>query len=115
MSIFVLKVIALIAMALDHIAEVFGWEGWNILSLNASKLRYIGRLSYPIFAFCIVSGWINTHDRKKYFSRICLCAFMSQIPFSLAFCIPNLSIISSNESDFSFRLMFALLPVALLL
>lgn len=114
MSIFVLKVIALIAMALDHIAEVFGWEGWNIISFNASKVRYIGRLSYPIFAFCIVSGWINTHDRKKYFSRICLCAFMSQIPFSLAFYTPNLSIINSSESDFIFRLTFALLPVALL-
>lgn len=115
MSIFTLKLIALIAMCIDHIAGVFGGEGWNILPINATWLRYIGRISFPIFAFCIANGWIYSHDRKKYFLRLCLCAVASQIPYSLAFYTPNhLTITNGSEKSFYFHLMSIFMGLALL-
>lgn len=114
MSIFVLKLIALIAMLIDHVAEVFGWEGWNTLTIDAKWLRYIGRVSFPIFAFCIVSGWVHSHNRKKYFQRLCLCAIISQIPYSLAFYTPNLMPVRKGfETPFYFHVMPLFLGVAL--
>lgn len=113
MSIFVLKLLALIAMILDHITEVLGWGGWNILPINATYLRYIGRISYPIFAFCIVNGWTHSRDRKKYFLRICLCAIVSQIPYSLALYTPNHQPIGIGKG-FYFHFMPIFFCVALL-
>lgn len=101
MSSFALKAIALVAMLFDHIACVFGWEGWDLLSFNASVLRYMGRMSFPIFAFCVVNGWKHTHNKRKYFINLCLCAIVSQIPFSLAFYTPNKMEIMASEQAFS--------------
>lgn len=115
MSIFALKLIALIAMLIDHVAEVLGWEGWNILSVDATWLRYIGRILFPIFAFCIVNGWMHSHNRKRYFLRLCACAIVSQIPFSLAFYAPNLQpIANGNGKPFYFHLVPIFGIVALL-
>ena len=108
---FFIKMIALVTMTVDHIAGVFGWEGWNVLPFNADFLRYIGRVSYPIFAFCIVSGWKYTHNREKYFSRLALCAVVSQIPFSLAFYKGNIGAAYSENSLFGISGL--LLPAAL--
>lgn len=115
MSIFALKLIALITMLIDHIAEVLGWEGWNILPIDATWLRYIGRISFPIFAFCIVSGWTHSSDKKKYFLRLCLFAIVSQIPYSLAFYTPNLMpVVNDSGTPFHFRTMPIFFCVALL-
>lgn len=98
MSAFVLKLLALIAMLIDHIAYVFGWEGWDLLPVDASTVRYIGRLSFPLFALCIVNGWKHTSNKEKYFTNLCVCALLSQIPFSMAFYMPNrMAILSSSQ------------------
>lgn len=53
-----LKLIALFLMFLDHIYEFIG---------NAPMwLTYLGRLSAPLFLFCMAWGIFYTHDRKKY-------------------------------------------------
>ena len=58
MSTTMLKIIALITMIIDHI---------GLYIPNTSEyLRYIGRISAPIFLFCSVLGYINTHNKKKY-------------------------------------------------
>ena len=85
MSVFILKLIAMLAMLLDHVAEVFGWTGWDVLPVNASIIRCIGRISFPVFAFFIVNGWKYTRNREKYFLRLALCGIVSHIPFTLAF------------------------------
>ena len=62
MSTTTLKLIALVTMLIDHI-------GFFIPN-TPEWLRYIGRLSAPIFLFCAVIGYTNTKDKKKYLIRI---------------------------------------------
>ena len=75
MSSFVLKMIAIISMFIDHIGYLI-WGGF-------SYFNYIGRLAFPIFAFQISEGYVHTKNLKKYFLRLILFAFISQIPFML--------------------------------
>lgn len=57
-----IKIIAAIAMVLDHVgAEFFP---------QIEVLRIIGRLAFPIFAYSIFEGARYTHDKLKYFLRI---------------------------------------------
>lgn len=75
MSSFLLKIIAIITMFIDHVGYViFG---------KFSFFNYIGRLSFPIFAFQICQGYTHTKNLKKYFLRLFLFAIISQIPFML--------------------------------
>lgn len=48
-----------------------------------SFLNLIGRISFPIFAFQIVQGYIHTSNLKKYMLRLFIFACISQIPFML--------------------------------
>ena len=93
MNSFVLKIIAVITMFIDHL-------GYTIFG-KFSYLNYIGRISFPIFAFQISEGYIHTKNLKKYFLRLFLFAIISQIPFMLFH-----SIISSS---FSLNIFFTLL------
>ena len=77
MTSFVLKIIALITMFIDHSGYVFMG--------SFSFCNYIGRIAFPIFAFQISEGYKHTKNLKKYFFRLGLFALISQIPFSL-FC-----------------------------
>ena len=79
MSSFVLKIIAIISMLVDH-------SGYLIFN-SFSFMNYIGRLAFPIFAFLITEGYIHTSNLKKYFLRLLIFAVISQIPFMLLF--PN--------------------------
>lgn len=81
MSSFILKLIAIIAMLIDHIAAVFVPSD-TILWL---VMRCIGRLAFPIFVFLIVEGFHHTKDIKKYLIRMGVFALVSEIPFDLAF------------------------------
>lgn len=75
MSSFVLKIIAIVTMFIDHIGyAIFG---------KFSFFNYIGRIAFPIFAFQISEGYIHTRNLKKYFLRLFIFALISQIPFML--------------------------------
>lgn len=74
MSTFTLKVIALIFMVIDHIGYYF--EGTPIL------LRMLGRISYPLFLFCMVWGYHYTRNRKIYLLRLYLMSlFMTLLGY----------------------------------
>ncbi len=103
MTAFTLKLIALITMAIDHIGYVFGRGAWKIIPFNSAYLRYIGRISFPLFAFSIVNGWKYTKNRSKYFTNLCLFAIISQIPFTLAFFSTNKSVILPDSIPFEFH------------
>ncbi len=75
MSAFVLKIIALISMAIDHTGHLI-YGGF-------SYMNYIGRIAFPIFAFQISEGYNHTSNLKKYFLRLLCFAIISQIPFML--------------------------------
>lgn len=58
----VLKLIALVLMLIDHIAEFIpGIPVW---------FHWLGRISAPVFMFCMIWGFYYTHDRKKYLLRM---------------------------------------------
>ena len=64
MNTFTLKMTALILMVLDHIGCYFdGAPVW---------LNWLGRLSYPLFLFCMVQGYRHTRSRKRYLLRLYL-------------------------------------------
>lgn len=67
-----LKIIALIAMIVDHIGLVF--------FPNIAVFRIIGRVSFPIFAFFISEGYYYTKSKKKYIITLLIFAIISQ-PF----------------------------------
>ena len=62
---FALKNIALVSMVLDHIHYFFEFTGRVPIWFS-----WIGRIAAPLFLFCLVEGFIHTHDRKKYFLKI---------------------------------------------
>lgn len=75
MSSFVLKIIGIITMFIDHLSyAIFAKSSW---------LNYIGRLAFPIFAFGISEGYIHTKSKKNYLMRLFLFAIASQFPFML--------------------------------
>lgn len=77
MSSFILKMLAIIFMTIDHIGFIF-FPKVNIL-------RAIGRLAFPIFAFQIGIGFKNTKSKEKYILRMLIFTIISQMPFYLAF------------------------------
>ena len=66
---FALKTIALVSMVLDHIHYFFEFTGRIPIWFS-----WIGRLAAPLFLFCLVEGFIHTHDRKKYFLKVYVIA-----------------------------------------
>lgn len=70
MSSFVLKLLALILMVIDHVGYFFIRNEYYIY------FRYIGRLAMPIFFFLFVEGFIKTSNKKKHFWRLILYSFI---------------------------------------
>ena len=68
LSNFWLKVIALLAMTIDHIGYLLPY------STVALVFRYIGRLALPLFCFMIAEGAIHTKSFKKYAFRLGIMA-----------------------------------------
>lgn len=73
----VLKWIAVITMIIDHVGGVFFPE-YEIL-------RWIGRISFPLFAFLIAEGYKHTSDIRKYAVRLLIFALISEVPFDYCF------------------------------
>lgn len=73
-----LKIIAIVAMTIDHIAAVFLPEGpLKII------LRCIGRLAAPIMCYMIAEGYHHTSNRRRYLLRLLIFALIAHIPFNL--------------------------------
>lgn len=74
---FTLKMIAAITMLIDHTGAIFFPQ--------YLLLRCVGRISFPIFAFLIVEGFLYTKNLKKYARRLFVFALISEFPFDFAF------------------------------
>lgn len=95
-----LKYFGIVAMTIDHIGKAFFSQ--------ELFLQIIGRVAFPIFAYCLVFGYLSTQSLKSYALRLFLIALISQPLYVLAF---------DYDSDFLnifFTLLLALLALELL-
>lgn len=102
-----IKIIAVIAMLIDHTAAVIltrrmvagglaeaaaggqvPFMNWitnhSLLYYGNMVMRGIGRLGFPIFCFLLVEGFQRSRNVRKYAMRLGLFALISEIPFDLA-------------------------------
>ena len=75
-TLFTLKIIAIITMFLDHYYRIIGGPEW---------LSVLGRLAFPIFAFSISEGYSHTKNVNKYLMRLLNFAIIIQLPNFLGF------------------------------
>lgn len=81
-----LKIIAIIAMTLDHFLWVF-FPGYDTPAA-VFLLHAIGRITAPIMCFFIAEGYHHTKDIKKYIIRLFIFAVISHFAYCFAFGIP---------------------------
>ena len=76
-----LKLIAIAAMTIDHVA----WMGIEAYSQAETPLliflHIIGRLTAPIMFFFVAEGYHHTHNFRRYLGRLALLALFSHFAF----------------------------------
>ena len=65
-----IKLIAAVSMLLDHVGY--------FLFPTVTVFRILGRLAFPIFAFCLAEGCRYTRNRLRYWLSISICAVVFQ-------------------------------------
>lgn len=75
-----LKIIALVAMLVDHIAVYFYWY---IPETVQDVMRRFGRIAMPLFVFLLVQGFFKTKNFKEYVIRVGICAITTQVLISI--------------------------------
>lgn len=95
-----LKLIAAITMMVDHIGFIFFPQ--------YAALRWIGRLSFPLFCYCLTVGLLYTHNIKKYLLRLAVFAVVAQIIYAIF--LPGATFYASLiDWNIFFTLFFSLL------
>ena len=72
----VIKIIAALTMLIDHAGLIlFPGQYW---------MRIVGRIAFPLFAYCITEGYRYTRHRLRYFLQIFLLGVGCQIVYYIA-------------------------------
>ena len=79
-----LKVIAIIAMAADHLAWTL-WPGYANKEWWLIALHLFGRLAAPTMWFMIAEGYTHTSNLKKYLQRLFVFAVLSHFAYNFCF------------------------------
>ena len=89
MSITALKTLSLILMTIDHIGA--------FIPEMPIAFRWIGRLSAPVFLFCLLEGIKKTSSRKKYILRLYLFSIgMAGMDIAVNLLMPEQPLITDN-------------------
>ena len=82
-----LKIVAIVAMTIDHLA----WVGIETYEQAETPMQIflhcIGRLTAPMMIFFVAEGYHHTHNFRRYLCRLLLLAVVSHF----AFCYFNMS------------------------
>ena len=73
-----IKLIAITAMLIDHIA----WSFVDLENMTGQIMHLFGRITAPIMCFFIVQGFIHTKSLIRYLHRLIIFAVISQLPYS---------------------------------
>ena len=101
-----LKMIALVAMFIDHFSAVilqnkqallmgaanlttaeeqYAWVAAHpVWTFGPVIMRLIGRFGFPLFVYLLVEGYTHTRSVKKYAANLAIFAIISELPFNLA-------------------------------
>ncbi len=72
-----LKILACATMLTDHIGAIFfPYVSW---------LRWVGRLSFPLYCFLLSEGVHHTRNPRKYGLRLLIVALLTELPYDLLF------------------------------
>ena len=71
-----LKIIALVFMFADHAGKM--------LLPNVPEMRFIGRIAFPIYVWCMIVGFHYTRSVPKYLLRVLIVGAASQPLYNLA-------------------------------
>lgn len=120
MSNAVLKNIAYLTMLTDHFFAIVFTEVMKRYAAAGNETdglrqvysagRAIGRIAFVLFAYLAVEGFIHTRSRKKYLLRLGTFAFVSEVPFDLAF---SKKIIDWNSQNVFFTLFLGVLVLTI--
>lgn len=80
LSSFTIKLIAIAAMLIDHIAWAFVPSG----TPAAIAMHIVGRLTAPVMCYFIAEGYYRTRNVYRYMFRLGITAVVSQIPFLMS-------------------------------
>lgn len=86
-----LKILALLFMITDHVGAIF--------FPKIMELRIIGRIAFPLYAWCLVVGSVKTKNPLKYALRLLGLAIVSQPLYMMAL----------NHTWRDFNILFTLL------
>lgn len=96
-----MKILAVIAMTIDHAAKIIGQSGLMVIFPNMSLhtsyriielMEEIGRIAFPLFAFMIVEGTLKTRSMPRYIGRLALFSVISEPFYYYAYNMKNASV-----------------------
>ena len=95
-----LKLVAMIAMLCDHAGKML-FPQYRIM-------RIIGRMAFPIYAYCLAVGCVYTKNPLRYLGRIVLLALVSQPIYavSMGHSTPSMYALSFTEQPIRAALNF---------
>lgn len=91
----IIKLIAIMAMILDHAA----WLFLPLQSVAGECCHIIGRIVFPVFAYFLVEGFHHTRNVKKYIIRLLVFALISHFAYAFCFGHPYLPDFSKGLVD----------------